>query len=79
MKASSKHKSYPKIKGRHAHRTAAEKKLGRSLRKGEIVHHQNENKQDYSESNLEVLPSQSVHAKKHIKKMLEKRKEKHGY
>lgn len=53
--------------------------LGRKLNTDEIVHHKNENKQDYSDSNLEVLPNQSAHIKIHIVGMLEKRKEKHGY
>lgn len=53
--------------------------LGRKLNTDEVVHHKNENKQDYSDSNLEVLPNQSAHIKIHIVGMLEKRKEKHGY
>jgi hypothetical protein len=78
-KAESQHKSYPKIKGRHAHRIVAERMLGRPLERGETVHHGDENKQNYSEENLVVLPSQSKHIKLHWDEMMKRRKEKHGY
>lgn len=58
-------KAYPKIHGRHAHRVVAEKKLGRKLKLGEVVHHKDGNKLNYSEENLEVLSSQNEHAKLH--------------
>lgn len=58
-------KAYPKIHGRHAHRVIAEKILGRKLKTGEVVHHKDENRLNYSEDNLEVLPSQKEHAKLH--------------
>ena len=60
-------KAYPKIHGRHAHRVTAEIKLGRKLRPGEVVHHKDENRLNYSEDNLEVLTSQKEHAKLHFK------------
>ena len=59
-------KSYPKLYGRHAHRVVAEQKLGRPLLPGEIVHHEDENKLNYSADNLEVLPSQAEHARLHF-------------
>ena len=72
-------KSYPKKDGRHIHRTKAEQKIGRPLLPGEIVHHDDENKQNFASENLIVLPNQAAHARLHIKKMLRLRKEKHGY
>ncbi|MBB6716351.1 HNH endonuclease [Clostridium gasigenes] len=58
-------KAYPKIHGRHAHRVIAEKKIGRKLKKGEVVHHIDGNKLNYNENNLEVISSQKEHAKIH--------------
>ena len=69
MKASSKKLSYPKIGGRHAHRIVAEEILGRSLRPGEVVHHEDEDKQNFSKNNLIVFPSQAAHAKYHQDKL----------
>ncbi len=58
-------KSYPKNHGRHEHRIVAEQMLGRPLRKGEVVHHINRDKQDNRPENLMVFPSQAAHAKWH--------------
>jgi len=58
-------KSYPKIHGKHAHRVVAENKIGRKLKQGEVVHHKDGNKLNYTEDNLEVLESQKEHAKLH--------------
>lgn len=57
--------TYPKLNGRHAHRVVAEQELGRPLECGEIVHHDDEDKHNYSPSNLVVLPSQTAHARLH--------------
>lgn len=70
--------TYRKLFGRHEHRVVAEKILKRSLRRGEVVHHINENKHDNCPSNLEVI-TQSEHINKHRNKMQAARKEKCGY
>ena len=47
------------------HRLVAEHCLGRPMRDGEIVHHEDRDKRNNSESNLWVFPSQSEHAFHH--------------
>jgi hypothetical protein len=47
------------------HRYVVEKKIGRKLRQGEIVHHINRNKLDNSSENLEVFANQEEHEKHH--------------
>ena len=59
--------SYPKIFGTHVHRILAEEIIGRPLKKGEVVHHKDDNPRNNSIDNLEVLSSQAEHAKLHCK------------
>ncbi len=47
------------------HRWVAKKKIGRDLRKGEVVHHINYNKRDNSEDNLHICSNQSEHERIH--------------
>lgn len=47
------------------HRIVAEKKIGRQLRDGEVVHHIDGDRSNNSPENLEVLPSHAEHMKKH--------------
>ena len=49
------------------HRYVVEKKIGRKLRQGEIVHHINRNKLDNSPENLEIFANQEEHEKHHRK------------
>ena len=43
------------------HRWAAEKKLGRKLKKGEVVHHKDRNKTNNNPNNLHVFKNQKQH------------------
>jgi hypothetical protein len=53
-----------KDSGKYVHRHIEEKKLGRKLRPGEVVHHKDGNPLNNSPSNLKVYPNQSTHMKK---------------
>ncbi len=56
-------KGYPRFSdsGKLVHRWQAEKKLGRPLRDGEVVHHKNRCKTDYSKKGLWVFKNQKQH------------------
>jgi uncharacterized protein (DUF1330 family) len=58
-------KTYSKTYGRHTHRVMAEKLIGRPLRKGEVVHHIDENKRNNHPLNLMIFPNQAAHAAWH--------------
>jgi len=52
--------------GKKVHMHVAERKLGRKLKPGEQVHHDNRNKLDNRRSNLKVYPSRKAHYNAHI-------------
>lgn len=56
---------YVKVNGRHEHRVVAEDVLGRALKPGEVVHHEDQNKMNNDPENLIVFPSQVDHARHH--------------
>lgn len=49
----------------YEHRLVAEKKLGRKLRRGEIVHHKDGDKANNAARNIEVLPTIHHHRREH--------------
>lgn len=71
-------KGYVKLNGKYLHRAIAELMLGRKLRKGEIVHHKDENKKNADPLNI-MVTTRKKHIEIHRAKMLAKRKEKCGY
>jgi len=56
-----------KNSGNPVHRHVAAQKLGRSLKAGEVVHHNDRNKLNNSPSNLQVFSSQNAHWNQHKK------------
>ena len=56
---------YRKVAGTHEHRAVAAQALGRDLRAGEVVHHEDRNKQNNDPRNLVVFASQAEHARHH--------------
>ena len=56
-----------KDSGIAVHRHVAEKKLGRPLRSGEVVHHKDRNKQNNTVNNLAVFPNQQAHFGVHVR------------
>lgn len=49
----------------YEHRLVAEKKLGRALAAGEVVHHIDGNKQNNNPANVQVMPSMAHHMHEH--------------
>ncbi|MHA3964504.1 MAG: HNH endonuclease [Candidatus Thorarchaeota archaeon SMTZ1-45] len=54
--------------GKLVHRWKAERKIGRKLQLGEIVHHENKIKIDNRYSNLRIFNSRKAHQAYHIKR-----------
>ena len=52
----------------YLHRVLAERKIGRALRHGEVVHHLDEDKTNNHPDNLEICSSQFVHRQHHLKR-----------
>jgi hypothetical protein len=59
-------KSYVKYLGRHLHRVIMERKLGRPLKRGEVVHHIDGDIRNNDPSNLMLMNSQGDHCREHF-------------
>lgn len=57
--------TYVKEYSRHAHRVAMERKLGRKLKPGEVVHHIDGNKRNNDPENLMLFASIAEHSRYH--------------
>lgn len=68
MKAAASGKGYVKRSGTddHEHRVVAEEVLQRRLHPREVVHHEDQNKQNNDPANLIVFVSQAQHARHHL-------------
>lgn len=64
-------RTYEKTFGVHTHRVLAEKRLGRKLLPGEIIHHIDGNRRNNSLDNLMVFNSQGDHVVWHARKRKE--------
>lgn len=62
-------KGYPRFSDsdKLVHRWVAEKKVGGRIGEGRVVHHKDENKSNYSRSNLQVMDKDD-HSSHHAKK-----------
>lgn len=69
-------KGYIKENQRNQHCVVMERMLGRKLKKGEVVHHKDENKKNNKPSNLQLFKNQAEHARHH---MLKAKRNKKGY
>lgn len=58
-------KTYEKTLGRHTHRVVMEEKIGRPLKRGEVVHHIDGNPRNNGPDNLMLFNSQSDHLNWH--------------
>jgi len=66
-------RSYPKKGDRHAHRIAGAEIAGRPLKPSEVVHHKNEDINDFSNRNLEIM-TRVEHSRLHGRELAERRK-----
>ena len=60
-------RTYAKEYSRHAHRVVMERKLGRKLKPGEIVHHIDGDKRNNDPDNLMLFPSVAEHSRYHMR------------